>query len=142
MVKKEKHQHKCKHISRILSSLKASGVIFTGSQTSNFIAEVYCEECQRWCFGVEVGSYDRNTKTYDYGKDLVLMNIIDQDSIDEKVLNKKLLQEHKELYESLKRCCSTGCLEMVFRGKKKCAGERLCVNCQAAEVLKKIGIKS
>lgn len=140
MTSKEDYRVKCDHIADILSKIRTSNVIMTSKAQDSLHIDLYCEECEKWAFGIEVGHYDAKTKTYDYGTDLEVRefkNMTEKDSRNlADFISVSLKKKNEILESSLKQCASIGCLGAVFRGRKPCESRaRCCQTCQARFIL-------
>lgn len=132
MSNKDQFRKKCPHMLKLLSGMRTSQIIITNKKADDLVVDLFCEQCQQWCFGVEIGYFDN--RTYDYGLDLVPKNIdIDSDAA---YVNMRLAQEHKSFKAALQDCARIGCLNSVFRQRPTCSeGTAACATCRAKNVL-------
>lgn len=136
---KDEYRKKCSHMKEKLSNMRTSQIIMTNKKHDDLIVDLFCEQCEKWCFGVEISSCDG--RKFDYGKDLIPIKVEDTKEVTPEsanYFNMKLTEEHRNFKAVLKKCSAIGCLNSVFRNKPPCSEiSRYCAPCQASQAVHK-----
>lgn len=132
MPNKDLFTRKCIHMLSLLSDMRVAQIIITNKRPDDLVVDMYCEQCQEWCFGVQIGQV--NNRQFDYGKDLIARKITGDGG--KNYVNMKIAEEHRALKKALRRTAQLGCMNKVYRKKDQCKpGVNLCETCEAKNML-------